>query len=51
MQLDELVFAVDSTQLEKANKLMQELGISIQALDKKDSRFCKEASSSRIFTS
>lgn len=35
MQLDELVFAVDSTQLEKANKLMQELGISIQALDKK----------------
>ena len=35
MQLDDLVFKVNTTDIERANKLMQELGASIQTLDKK----------------
>ena len=35
MELDELVFKVNSTQIKDANDLIKELGLNIQALDKK----------------
>ena len=35
VNLDELVFKVDATEVERANRLIVELGDSIQALDKK----------------
>lgn len=35
MELDELVFKVNSTQVKDANDLIKELGLNIQALDKK----------------